>query len=88
MNDLSDDQKQIVTDFVHLAGRLRVTEVVKFTQEVLESDHPTNQQSFWRFVQDLANEYAKYPENCDDRNRGSKKFTEKISELQIHLPYI
>jgi hypothetical protein len=55
--------------------------------EKLVTQHPTLQQGFWRFVVRVAKHY-KGNGWKDGRNEASKKFVEKLLEIDEPLPLI
>lgn len=66
----------------------------QFTKEFaaeLVRDHPTLQQDFWRFVQDVA-QFYEHNGHTDGRNKASKEFVKLLNELTINqslnLPFI
>lgn len=59
--------------------------------DALIKDHPTLQQHFWRFVQDVAEHYEQHG-LTDGRNQASKDFVRHLNEMvgkqSLDLPFI
>lgn len=83
-----EDQNTILS-FIRLThGGRPNREVMDYLTQALDDEHRTNQQSFWRFIRDLAGNYSQSKRGQDLRNEGAREFTRRIKEIDACLPYV
>lgn len=85
---ITEEEKATISKFLRLTNGMRVKDVVEVVGEALEDDHRTNQQSFWRFIRELAGFYAGDATGHDLRNEGAREFAKQINLIEVHLPYV
>ena len=83
MNTREEECKDVAKDLMRVLNSMD-NEMTRQLIEVLISEHRTIQQTFWRMIQTVIEEYAKLGEdNIDGRNKDSVVFCRGImAELE------
>jgi hypothetical protein len=92
-NDIPDEDKEVLairTLFRALNRSGRVNSFEEVLIHVLNIEHRTLQQNFWRMIANVAAKYYEHsqPNYFDARNEDSIEFTKAISELNAKFSHI
>ena len=86
-NEADEKIKEIVESlFKEINVMGKEEEVSSLLNQYVSRQHRTLQQSFIRVIQQFFTQYS--TNDYDPRNEGAVKLAEKISKMEVHLPYI